>query len=150
MRRIALLLAAAGASLAAPAAAEPLGAAGTIRSKTVIGPEHLAMVPETIPGALSDPADALGLETRVAIYAGRPIRRGDLGPPAVVDRNQIVALVFHSAGLAIQTEGRSLDRAAAGEPVRALNLASRNAVSGIADAAGRIHVGLGPAAFGSQ
>jgi len=129
---------------AVPAAAESLVAAATIRSKTVIGPEHLALSPERFAGALSDPADALGLEARVAIYAGRPIRAADLGPPAVVDRNQIVTLVFHSAGLAIQTEGRALDRGAAGERVRALNLASRNNVTGIADEAGRIHVGPAP------
>ncbi|MEM1430648.1 MAG: flagellar basal body P-ring formation chaperone FlgA [Pseudomonadota bacterium] len=135
---------------AGPLAAESLVAAGTIRSKTLIGPEHLALSPDVHPGALSDPGDALGLEARVAIYAGRPIRPADLGPPAVVDRNQIVTLVFYRAGLEIRTEGRALSRGAAGETVRALNLSSRNTVTGIADDAGRIHVGAAPTSFGTR
>ncbi len=135
---------------AGPLAAETLVAASTIRAKTQIGPEHLALVSDVVPGALSDPSDALGQEARVAIYAGRPIRPGDLGPPAVIDRNQIVELIFHHGGLAIQTEGRALDRAAAGERVRALNLSSRNTISGVVDAAGRIHVGTSPTLSGSR
>lgn len=127
--------------LAGSAAAETLVAATTIRPETVIAPHHLALVPDEIPGALDDPSAALGLEARVAIYAGRPIRPGDLGPPAMVDRNQIVTLIFSRAGLAIQTEGRALDRAAAGETVRALNLASRSTVTGIVDDIGRVLVG---------
>ena len=148
MRRLAPLLLC--LALAAPAAAETLVAAATIRAKTVIGPEHLALSPETVPGALADPAEALGLEARVAIYAGRPIRPTDLGPPAVVERNQIVTLVFRRAGLSIHTEGRALDRAAAGESLRALNLASRSTVTGVVDAAGFVHVGALPAFPGSH
>jgi flagella basal body P-ring formation protein FlgA len=129
------------AALAPPARAETLIAAATIRSHTVLAPEHLAVVPETVPGALADPTKAIGLETRVVLYAGRPIRAADLGPPALIDRNQIVPLIYRQNGLAIETEGRALDRAAAGEAVRVLNLASRNTVTGILDAQGRVHVG---------
>lgn len=134
-------------SLAAPAAAsaDTVVAAATIRPGTVLGPEHLALADGTVPGALSRPEEALGLEARVVLYAGRPVRAADLGPPALVDRNQIVTLVYADAGLAIETAGRALDRAAAGEAVRALNLASRSTVTGIVDDRGRIRVGHSPA-----
>ena len=129
--------------LAAPALAlaETVIAAATIRPGTVIGPDHLALADGTVPGALSRPDEALGLEARVVLYAGRPVRAADLGPPALVDRNQIVTLVYVEAGLAIETTGRALDRAAVGEPARALNLASRSTVTGIVDDRGRIRVG---------
>ena len=128
-------------ALAPSAGAETLIAAATIRSKTVLGPEHLAVVPGNVPGALSDPAEAIGQESRVVLYAGRPIRASDLGPPALVDRNEVVPLIYRHGALAIATEGRALDRAAAGDSLRVLNLASRNTVTGTLDAAGRVHVG---------
>jgi flagella basal body P-ring formation protein FlgA len=131
-------------ALAGPAAADTLVAAATIRSKTVLGPEHLAVVPESVPGALTDPAEAIGKEARVVLYAGRPIRPPDIGPPALVDRNEVVPLIYRHAGLTIETEGRALDRAAAGEAVRVLNLSSRNTVTGTLDARGRVHVGDRP------
>jgi flagella basal body P-ring formation protein FlgA len=107
----------------------------------VLGPEHLAVVQETVPGALKDPAEAIGMEARAVLYAGRPIRPTDIGPPALVDRNEIVRLVYLRSGLDIETQGRALDRAAAGEPVRVLNLASRNTVTGVLAGDGRVHVG---------
>ena len=50
----------------------------------------------------------------MAIYAGRPVRPGDLGPPALVERNQLVPLVYQPGGLAISTEGRALGRGGGG------------------------------------
>jgi len=131
-------------ALARAAGADTLVAAATIRSQTVIGAEHLALVDGRVPGALADPAEAIGLETRVVLYAGRPIRPTDLGPPALIDRNQIVPLVYRHGTLAIETEGRALDRAAAGEAVRVINLASRTTVVGVLDRRGRVHVGDTP------
>lgn len=141
----ALLLALLSLTAPAAASADTVVAAATIRPGTVLGPEHLALADGTVPGALSRPEEALGLEARVVLYAGRPVRAADLGPPALVDRNQIVTLVYADAGLAIETAGRALDRAAAGEAVRALNLASRSTVTGIVDDRGRIRVGHSPA-----
>jgi flagella basal body P-ring formation protein FlgA len=43
-----------------------------------------------------------------------------------------VTLVFRRGPLRITAEGRALSAAAAGEPVRALNLSSRSTVSGTA------------------
>lgn len=120
---------------------DTLVAATTIRAQTVLGPDHIARVDETVPGGLSDPEAVIGQEARVVLYAGRPIRAVDLGPPALVDRNQIVPLVYRSGALAIVTEGRALDRAAVGERVRVLNLSSRNTVVGALDAQGRVLVG---------
>jgi flagella basal body P-ring formation protein FlgA len=113
----------------------------TIRAKTLIGPEDLTLVSAELPGALTDPAVALGQEARVAIYAGKPVRPGDFGPPTLVDRNQLVTLVYVSGGLAISTEGRALGRGAAGEDIRVMNLGSRNTVTGRIGPDGAVYVG---------
>lgn len=122
------------------AAAEMVVAARTIRAQSLIGAQDVTVTQGEAPGAATDPADVIGQEARVALYAGRPIRRGDVGAPALIERNQIVTLVFDRGGLRIVAEGRSLARAGAGERVRVMNLASRTSVSGRVGDDGRIHV----------
>ncbi len=102
----------------------------TIRAQTVIMPSDLAMADGEFPGAAEEAAQVVGQEARVAIYAGRPVRLSDIGPPAVIERNQLVPLVFQKNGLQITAEGRSLNRAAPGERVRVMNMSSRQTVSG--------------------
>jgi flagellar basal body P-ring formation protein FlgA len=136
MWRLILLLA-----LAGPAFPESLVATRTIRAKSLIAPEDLALVSADLPGALSDPAEAVGLEARVAIYAGKPVRPGDLGPASLVERNQLVTLVYLSGGLAISAEGRALARGAAGEDIRVMNLGSRNTITGRVGLDGTVYVG---------
>lgn len=124
------------------AAADSVVATRTLRAQTVIVPEDLTLVAADLQGALADPAAAYGLETRVAVYAGRPVRPEDLGPPTLVQRNQLVMLVYVSDALAISVEGRALARGSEGELVQALNLASRSTVTGRIGPDGVIYVGL--------
>lgn len=128
------------ALLAGPVAADTLIAARTIPAQAVIGPADIALRGETTPGALSDPVLAVGMEARVALYAGRPIRPGDLGPPAVVERNQLVTLIYEGNGLAISTEGRALGRAGPGDVIQVMNLSSRMTVTAQIAADGTAHV----------
>ena len=124
-----------------PARAQTVIANGTIRGQTLIGPNDVALADAVTPGALTDLAEAVGMEARVNLYPGRPIRPGDLGPPAIVERNEIVTLRYDHGGLLVITEGRAMDRAAAGEPLRVLNLSSRNTITARATAPGLVTVG---------
>lgn len=127
--------------IAAPAAADSVVATRTLRAQTVIAADDLTLVAADLPGALSDPLGAYGLETRVAIYAGRPVRPEDLGQPTLVQRNQTVMLIYATGALAISTEGRALARGSEGEVVQVINLASRTTVSGRVGADGAVYVG---------
>ena len=111
--------------------ADALLATRAIPSRCVGGPEDVGIVEREIPGALSKPEEAIGLEARVTVYAGRAIRASDLGPPALVERNQIVTLRFRSLGLSIATEGRALARAGLGERIQVMNLTSKTVVTGL-------------------
>ena len=68
------------------AMADSLVATRTIRAQSVVQADDVTLVAATIPGALTATDGALGLEARVAIYAGRPIKAGDLGPPTLLER----------------------------------------------------------------
>lgn len=123
------------------ALADSLVATRTIRAQSILGPDDVTLVAADIPGAIVVPEEALGLEARVSIYAGRPIRPSDLGPAAVIDRNQIVPLVFSTGGLSILTEGRAMERGGVGDIIKIMNLGSRTTVSGRIAEDGRAHVG---------
>lgn len=125
MRALLLLLA-----FALPAQAETLIAAHTIRPRAILAPSDVAVIERQVPGALSTTDEAVGLEARVVLYAGRPIRPKDLGPPGIVDRNQVVRLTFAHGSLRIVAEGRALDRGGVHDRIRVMNLSSRTTVTG--------------------
>ncbi|MCV2881805.1 flagellar basal body P-ring formation chaperone FlgA [Actibacterium sp. XHP0104] len=116
----------------------------TLRSQTIIGPDDLRLVTGDTPGALSHPEQALGMEARVTLYAGRPVRPQDLAAPALIERNQIVTLQYQSGPLTIITDARALGRAGAGDRIRVMNLDSRNTVTGRVTADGTVIVGPTP------
>lgn len=140
LRLVPLLAAAATVAPAPPVAAETVIAARTIRAKAVLGPQDLSSLGATLPGTFDKIEDVLGKEARVVIYAGRPIRPADIGPPALVDRNQIVQISFRRAGLTIRAEGRALNRGGLGDRIRVMNTDSHNTVTGIVRADGTIVV----------
>jgi flagella basal body P-ring formation protein FlgA len=112
-----------------------------IRSHTVLTADDLELADPSVPGGITSIDAAVGQEAKVALYPGRPILEGQLGAPALVERNQVVRMSYLRGSLRIVTEGRALDRAAAGEPVRVMNLASRQTVSGTVAEDGSIEVG---------
>jgi len=136
MRSVAFML---GIFLSGPALADVILATRTIRPQEILGPADLLLQQGE---GHSDVTleDLIGQEARVALYPGRPVRQGDVGPPTVVERNQVVPLIYQRGGLEIMTEGRSLERAGIGDYVRVMNLASRATVSGRVAASGQILV----------
>jgi flagella basal body P-ring formation protein FlgA len=85
-------------------------------------------------------ATLVGLETRRAIYAGRPVVEADLRPPTIVRRNAVVTMLYRDGALAISADGRALDSGGEGETVRVINLTSRQPVKGIVTGQGVVEV----------
>lgn len=112
-----------------------------IPAQAVVSAADLNTVDAAIAGAATDVALVIGQEARVTIYAGRPVFMSDFGPAALINRNQRVSLIYIMGDLQISVEGRALGRGGAGDTIRAMNLASRNAVSGIVTETGAIRVG---------
>ncbi len=137
MRTFLLILALAGPSAALADIVVPTR---TIRAKEIIAPTDLVTKEQDVPGAVETPDILVGQEARVALYPGRPIRAGDFGPPALVDRNDLVVLVFDRQPLSITAEGRALGRGAVGDRIRVMNLSSRTTVTGLIRLDGQIEV----------
>ncbi|MGH1369707.1 MAG: flagellar basal body P-ring formation chaperone FlgA [Maritimibacter sp.] len=127
--------------LALPADADTVVAARNLRSQSIITAQDVKVIPDDVPGSYIALEEVLGQEARVVLYAGRPIRIEDVGPPAIVDRNQIVTVLFHTGALQIAAEGRSLSRGGIGDRVRIMNLSSRQIITGFVREDGQIVVG---------
>ena len=142
MNARAAVVALAWALLATAALAQSVVPTRPIRSQSIITAADVGLVQASHPGAVADLDDVIGLEARVTLYPGRPITAGDVGAPAVIDRNQIVTMIYDIGGLRITAEGRALDRAGLGDQVRIINTDSRLTVVGKVKADGTVEVGV--------
>ena len=120
--------------------AETVIATRTIRANAVILATDVKLNAAQMQGGFTHPSDVIGQEARVVLYAGRPILLDDIGPPAIITRNQIVRVQFQGSGLSIVTEGRALERGAVGDRVRIMNLNSRATLFGQVQEDGSIRV----------
>ena len=112
----------------------------TLRPGTLITFNDLTIKGGEQAGMFDRISDVAGQEARTALYAGRPIPFEAIGPPAVINRNQIVALHFRAGGVMISTEGRALERGGVGDRVRIMNLSSRATLFGFVQENGSIKV----------
>lgn len=128
------------ALLATPAASDSVVAAKNLRPGMVVTAQDVKLVAADIAGGFQLLEDVIGQEVRVVLYAGRPVLPNDIGPPSLIDRNQIVTLVYTAGPMTILTEGRSLGRGAIGDRVRVMNLSSRATVTGSVSANGDVIV----------
>lgn len=120
--------------------AEPLVAARTIPSHAIVTMEDLLFSDVASKDLFPAVDDVVGQEARVAIYAGRPIRPADLVAPALVERNQVVTVLYNIGLLSISVEARSLGRGGEGDVLRFVNIDSRTTITGTVLSDGSIHV----------
>jgi flagella basal body P-ring formation protein FlgA len=123
-----------------PLLAETVVPTRTIRASSIITEIDIRLEEGTVANGFALPEHVIGQEARNTLYAGRPILLDDIGPPALVARNQIVLLVFERNGLSITTEGRSLERGGVGDQIRIMNLTSRATLFGQVNQDGSVTV----------
>ncbi|PTD97343.1 flagellar basal body P-ring formation chaperone FlgA [Pseudothauera lacus] len=90
---------------------------------------------------LTDPAQAIGHHARIAVAAGAPLRADHLRLPPAVRQGQTVQVVSSGPGFRVSSEGRAINGAAEGEPVR-VRMPGGQVISGIARAGGVVEVGF--------
>ena len=130
--------------IAGVAQADTVLAVRTIPARQVILLDDVKISTGDVAGHASDFSQVVGMEVNTTIYADRPIALTQLANPAIIERNQLVTLVFWRSGLEIETDGRALDRGGVGSRVRVMNQTSRNTVIGVIADDGRIIVGAAP------
>lgn len=116
------------------AVAETVTAARTLPAGTVISPEDLTLADPEAPL----PEEFFGLETRVMIYEGKPVRASQLVAPTLITRNQLIKIAVIEPQFHIEVEGRALSAGRLGETIRVMNLSSRATLSGEVAADGTV------------
>lgn len=71
--------------------------------------------------------DVIGKQLRRSIASGQAIREEDVGPPVVVEKNQLVQIKVVMGGVEVETAGRAITEGAVGDlvQVETLNLKER-------------------------
>ena len=75
----------------------------TLRAGDVLTFEMVRVVSGSEANGFDNIQDVVGQEAKVALYANRPILFDQLGPPALIERNQIVQIRFAGSQLMINT-----------------------------------------------
>ncbi|MEB2285794.1 MAG: flagellar basal body P-ring formation chaperone FlgA [Myxococcales bacterium] len=101
---------------------------------TILGPDDLAVVErnrQDVPDdALAAPAEAIGMETRVALAAAAPVPRAALAPAVVVKKGDLVTMVVETGAMKITATGEALEPGAVGAGIKVMNRASKQTVAG--------------------
>lgn len=125
---------------APPLCAEIVVPNRTLRPGDIVTIDAVRVVDGEYEASFDKIMDVVGQEARTALYANRPILFSQLGPPALIERNQIVQVRFSGNRLMISTEGRALERGGVGDRVKVMNLSSRATLFGFVQPDGQIAV----------
>jgi flagella basal body P-ring formation protein FlgA len=94
--------------------------------------------------ALPASRDAIGLEVRQTVYAGRALTLRDVGAPYLVKVSAPVDVIWTSDGLELELSGRALDSGALGDDIRVLNPATSRTLHGRVVGEGRVDASGAP------
>jgi flagella basal body P-ring formation protein FlgA len=83
---------------------------------------------------------AAGLAARNSLQPGRPIRIADLMTPDLVQRNEIVTLIYEAPGILLTIRGKATEGGAEGDAINVINEQSKRTVQGTIVGPGRVAI----------
>jgi flagella basal body P-ring formation protein FlgA len=95
---------------------------------------------QSLAGSATSPADLIGLAARRAIRAGVPLSVSDFAPPNLVNRGEIVTVVYRKSGLLLTTRGKALENGAKDAAIPVVNLSSNRVLTAIVTDRGSVEV----------
>lgn len=85
-------------------------------------------------------SDLVGMIPRRALKAGEAVRQSDLAKPILVEKNQLVSVVYASQGLMLSMRGRAQANGSMGDTVRIQNPQSKRIVEGTVSGAAQVTI----------
>jgi flagellar basal body P-ring formation protein FlgA len=83
---------------------------------------------------------AVGMQMRHPMRAGRPLRVADLVRPDLVQRDQTVSIIYQTAGIYLTTRGKALDSGTEGDVVSVVNAHSKRTITGVVTGRGQVTI----------
>lgn len=94
-----------------------------------------------VAGEIIRPASELiGMVPRRALKAGEPVRQADVAKPILVDKNQLVTVVYSTKGLNLSMRGRAQSSGTMGESIKVQNPQSKRMLEGTVSGPGQITI----------
>lgn len=87
-----------------------------------------------------DESDLIGLETKRALQANRPIRLSDVQTPVLVKKGALVTMLVRTPGMSLSAVGQALEDGAKGDVIRILNTKSHKTVQGTVVSKGQVQM----------
>jgi flagellar basal body P-ring formation protein FlgA len=84
--------------------------------------------------------DLVGMVPRRPLRAGEPIRQADLAKPIIIEKNQIVTVIYATSGITLSMRARAQNNASKGDNVRVQNLTSKRYIEGIATGQAQVSI----------
>jgi flagella basal body P-ring formation protein FlgA len=83
------------------------------------------------PNAVTDPKQLVGMTARRPLRDGQMLRLSDVTMAAAVKRGSMVTLVVVTENMTLTAQGRALEDAALGQPIRVVNTMSNKQLTGV-------------------
>jgi flagella basal body P-ring formation protein FlgA len=93
--------------------------------------------------AILSPEHLVGRAPRRSLAGGAPVRAGEVRPPVVVEKGDLVTLILTSGPMTLTARGRALEDGAQGAAIRVSNVRSRATLEAIVTGPGQVRVGPG-------
>jgi flagella basal body P-ring formation protein FlgA len=95
---------------------------------------------QSFAGLATAQADLIGLAARRALRAGVPLSASDFAAPNLVNRGEIVTIVYRRGGLLLTTRGKALENGAKNAAIPVVNLSSNRVLTAIVTDRGAVAV----------
>lgn len=83
---------------------------------------------------------AIGMQARKPMRAGQVVRSTDLSRPDMVQRDQMITLIYQTDGLFLTMRAKALEAGGEGDTVSVMNLQSKRTVQGVVTGPGQVSV----------
>jgi flagella basal body P-ring formation protein FlgA len=82
----------------------------------------------------------IGMQAKRQLRAGQALRPADLAKPDLVQRDQIVTLIYEASGLHLTLRGKAIEAGTEGDTVNVMNLQSKRTMAGIVTGRGEVTI----------
>jgi flagella basal body P-ring formation protein FlgA len=96
--------------------------------------------PKSEGAAIGNIADAVGLAARHELRPDQPLHTADLTKPDVIQRNDVVTIVYQVPGIVLTLRGTAQGSGAIGDAISVLNAETKRIVQAVVTAPGRVTV----------
>lgn len=84
--------------------------------------------------------ELVGMTPRRMLVSGKPVRSNELERPQLVERGDIVTIVFNDSAMTLTTQGKAMQSGAKGDVIRIVNISSNRTIDAFVESDGTVTV----------